>query len=294
MESNTVNFNFEYDLYNVPVPAWMNRVLKPSMECLYFYCEESLPLATDQSYEENYLNKLGAKICALDANSSLWWGELSELAKLSNCKLECHMANQELGLWTPEGGIISTWEELETMMGEGRWRLKDPWMMGGTGQWRISTELLIDPGYRKGIEARLKKGPLLLEQSLDITNVIGTTFLLDDKESTLLFSVENHQNSQGNFLGGQVVETPEVCMADLKKMANYWQGKGARGVLEIDSFILSQGFYPCVEVNHRKTMGWFIWQLEKKLGPGKLRLEASGGIRLNPSSAPLCVEWINF
>ncbi|MBH46699.1 MAG: hypothetical protein CME71_00855 [Halobacteriovorax sp.] len=294
MESNAVNFNFEYDLYRVPVPAWMNRVLKPSMESLYFYCDESLPLATDQKYDHKFLESVEGVVTQETSEAYPWWGKLEPLAKKTNCKLECHKANQVLDLWTPLGGVVSTWSELDEMMGEGRWRLKDPWMMGGTGQWRISRELLSDPGYQKGIETRLLKGPLLLEQSLDISKVIGTTFKLDESSATLLFSVENHQNSQGNFLGGEVIDTPTSCLSALNKMAKYWHEQGARGILEIDSFLLSEGEYPCVEVNHRKTMGWFIWHLQKKLGEGKLRLEKGHGIRLNPENAPLCVEWVKF
>tara|TARA_R110000868_G_scaffold30668_4_gene113200 strand:- start:570 stop:1454 length:885 start_codon:yes stop_codon:yes gene_type:complete len=294
MESNAVNFNFEYDLFGVPVPAWMNRVLKPSMEPLYFYCNENLPLATDQKYDPKFLERVNGTVCEISSTAYPWWGKIEPLALKTNCKLECYKANQKLNLWTAPGGIVSTWDELDEMMGEGRWRLKDPWMMGGTGQWRISRELIIDPGYKKGIETRLLKGPLLLEQSLDIKKVIGTTFSLDENSTNLLFSVENHQNSQGNFLGGQVVETPVSCVGALTKMAKYWHEQGARGILEIDSFLLSEGEFPCVEVNHRKTMGWFIWQIEKKIGPGKLRLEEAGGMRLNPTSAPLCVEWVSF
>ncbi len=294
MESNHVNFNFEYDLYGRPAPSWMDTVLKPSMECLYFYCNETLPLATNLKYDEKYLENLGAKVVPLSSMAQTWWGEFNPISKKSNCKLENHRANKTLKLWTPEGGIIDSFEDLKTQMGEGRWRLKDPWLMGGTGQWRISREMLDQESYKKGIIKRLEKGSLLLERSLDIETVVGTTFNLMDKKSELLFSVENFLNTQGNFLGGKLIELPSEIKDQLTLMSEYWRELGARGIFEIDSFILEGNIYPCVEVNHRKTMGWFIWNLTKKFGSGELRIESDTGIRLNPSTAPLKVCWTKF
>lgn len=294
MVSNCVNFNFEYDLYKVPVPSWMERVLRPSMECLYFYCNETLPLASDIKYESSFLEKVEGRVVTPGPETNLWWGQISPISALSNCKIANHAANQQLGLWTPAGGVAHTWQEVDQLMGPGRWRLKDPWMMGGTGQWRINRELLHDPSFKKGIESRLKKGPLLLEQTLEIEAVLGTTFLIDEDSPSLLFTIENHLNSQGNFLGGVVVETPKAIEKELKAMAHYWFAKGARGLLEIDSFKLQKDWYPCVEVNHRRTMGWFIWCLDKKLGKGRLSLNESGGIKLNPVSSPLSAYWLKL
>ena len=292
MESNLVNFNYEYDLYKTPIPSWMERVLRPSMESLYFYCDEELPLASTLEYEKDFLEKVNGTVVQPDAHSKNWWGEHHPLALKSNCKLQNHIANKFLGHWVPQGGIVSSWQELDDMMGEGRWRLKDPWMMGGTGQWRIDRELLHDPAYRRGIESRLAKGPMLLEQSLEIDEVLGTTFDITESQVKLLFSVKNFLNSQGNFQGGEVVSTPLEIESELKTMAQYWQNQGARGILEIDSFKLQTGWYPCVEINHRKTMGWFIWHLSKKFGQGKMLFGENGGVQINPSKAPLRVEWL--
>lgn len=294
MESNRVNFNFEYELYAVPEPVWMERVLRPSMECLYFYCDERLPLFTDIEYSEDFLEQAGGEVTVIDDQVKNWWGEISPISKLTNCKLENHRVNKELGLWTPAGGIVSNFDELLLMMSEGRWRLKDPWMMGGTGQWRVDSELIQEKGHRKGIEDRLQKGELLLERSLDIDQVLGTTFELTDNATKCLFSVENHLNSQGNFQGGQITNTPKEILDSVSAVASYWQKKGARGILEVDSFRLVDSWYPCVEVNHRKTMGWFIWNLTKKFGPGKMLLNSHEGFRVNPEEAAMSVSWLTF
>lgn len=292
MESNLVNFNYEYDLYKTPIPIWMERVLRPSMESLYFYCDETVPLASTLEYEKDFLAKVNGTVVPTNIDSKNWWGEHHPLAAKSNCKLQNHIANKSLGHWVPQGGIVSSWQELDDMMGEGRWRLKDPWMMGGTGQWRIDRELLHDPAYRRGIETRLLKGSMLLEQSLEIDDVLGTTFEITEHHVKLLFSVKNFLNSQGNFQGGELVSTPTEIESELKAMAQYWQKQGARGILEIDSFKLQNGWYPCVEINHRKTMGWFIWHLSKKMGPGKMLFGENGGVQINPTKAPLRIEWL--
>ena len=264
------------------------------MECLYFYCDEELPLATNIKYESDYLEQVGGQTCPHNPETNSWWGSKSELSAKTNCKLENHLTNKHLKLWTPEGGIVKSFEELEALMGEGRWRLKDPWLMGGTGQWRLSREMLYDDALRRGITKRLNKGNLLLERSLEIKNVIGTTFDLTDSTSNLLFCVENFLNSQGNFIGGKVTDLPEVLKSQVYKVSEYWRDLGARGVLEIDSFILDDGYYPCVEVNHRKTMGWFIWNLSQKLGSGEMRLNHQDGIKLNPKNSALEVSWVKI
>ncbi len=293
MESNNVNFNYEYELYQSPAPAWLKKVLQSSMECLYFYCNEELALATDIQYDEEFLRYVDAKLVPVTELSKLWWGEFSSISKLSNCKLENHLLNKQLKLWTPMGGIVSSFEELKKMMTEGRWRLKDPWMMGGTGQWRISLQMLEQDSLRKGIQKRLQKGPLLLEQSLDIKRVIGTTFNINDNAIERLFSVENFLNSQGNFIGGKLIETPKQIQDELIQVVNSWKEKGARGILEIDSFELEDStYYPCVEVNHRKTMGWFIWNLCLKLGPGTLLINSDKGIQLNPKTSLMKASWL--
>lgn len=293
MESHTVNFNYEYELYQSPAPAWLNKVLQSSMECLYFYCNEELPLSTDIQYDDEFLRYVDAKLVPSTKLSKLWWGEFSSISKLSNCKLENHLLNKQLNLWTPTGGIVTSFEELKKMMTEGRWRLKDPWMMGGTGQWRISLEMLEQDSLRKGIQKRLQKGPLLLEQSLEIKRVIGTTFNINDNSIEKLFSVENYLNSQGNFIGGKLIETPKQIKDELFQVVNSWKEKGARGTLEIDSFELEDStFYPCVEVNHRKTMGWFIWNLCLKFGPGSLLINSDSGIQLNPKTSLMKASWV--
>src|SRR5690606_15030007 len=152
MESNRINLSFEYDLFETPAPVWIDRVLRPSIEPLYFYCDEKLPLATEIKYSSEFLSMVSGKITAPTDTSLNWWGEFSSIATKTNCKLENHKLNQQLGFWTPAGGIVNSFEELDAMMGEGRWRLKDPWLMGGTGQWRIDREMLFEQGYRKGIE----------------------------------------------------------------------------------------------------------------------------------------------
>ena len=293
MESNTVNFNYEYELYQSPAPAWLKKVLQSSMECLYFYCNEELPLATDIHYEEEFLRHVDARLVAVTDLTNLWWGEFSSISKLSNCKLENHLLNKQLKLWTPNGGIVSSYEELKKMMKAGRWRLKDPWMMGGTGQWRISLEMLEQDSLRIGIQKRLQKGPLLLEQSLEVKRVIGTTFSITDNNIEKLFSVENYLNSQGNFIGGKLTETPEQIQNELMTVVNSWKAKGARGILEIDSFeLVNATYYPCVEVNHRKTMGWFIWNLSLRFGPGSMLINNENGIQLNPKNSLMKASWL--
>ena len=294
MESYVLNLDYEYQLYNAKVPIWITRNLVPSVEPLYFYCNEVLPLATNHNYYSEFLKDLKQTTVKINDSSKNWWGEFSEISHESNCKLFNHRVNKALGLWTPPGGIIEDFSELLSMIDETRWRLKDPWMMGGTGQWRIDRELLRSDGYQKGIEERLKKGPLLLEKSLAIEEVLGTTFMLEEHSFKQLFTVKNILNSQGNFIGGEIIDMPQVIENDLNKVVRYWHGRGARGVFEIDSFVLSDGYYPCVEVNHRKTMGWFIWKLNQKLGSGRLSFEAQGGRRLNPKNSPIPIEWISI
>lgn len=292
MVANLVNFTYEYDLFNVPPPVWMRRVLQPSLECLYFYCDEEAPLASTMSYSSEFLNSLAGVVTTPTTNDHLWWGEINELARQTNSKTINHQVNRALNLWTPAGGIVHTWQEINQLMDEGRWRLKDPWLMGGTGQWRLDRQLLHDEGMRRGIESRLGKGPLLLEKTLQLKRVLGTTFELKEDACTLLFTVENDLNSQGNFQGGRIVETPISLQKDLERMAHYWWEKGARGIFEIDSFEHLEGWYPCVEINHRRTMGWFIWHLTKKLGAGSLVLENCTGTRLNPIDAPMPAFWV--
>ncbi len=292
MVGNRVNFAYEYELFDAPVPAWMKKVLQPSLECLYFYCDEKLPLASELVYDPEYLSSVNGAVVKPSSQDMAWWGSTHPLARQTNSKIVNHEVNHQLGLWTPQGGIVHSWQDIDELMGEGRWRLKDPWLMGGSGQWRIDRVLLHDPAIRTGIEKRLTKGALLLEQALDIKRVIGTTFNLKEDSYEMLFSVENQLNSQGNFQGGQVVATPQALHHDLNRVVDYWWNQGARGILEIDSFEHSGGWYACAEVNHRRTMGWFIWQLEKRFGPGRLLLEQCEGRRLNPVVAPLPAFWI--
>ena len=117
---------------------------------------------------------------------------------------------------------------------------------------------------------------------------IGTTFIIDPKGNILRqFMVENFIAESGGFSGGVGAATYDVFKLYIerkyefyeldnlveitKDIANIYISMGARGNVQIDSFVYKEydsvrgdfkmNIYPLVEVNYRKTMGLVIQRL---------------------------------
>ena len=117
---------------------------------------------------------------------------------------------------------------------------------------------------------------------------IGTTFVIDSEGNILRhFMVENFIAESGGFSGGAGAKTYDifkmyiekkygfydldVLLNKVKEIVQVYIGMGARGNVQIDSFVYKEGVndhgdvkmrvYPLVEVNYRKTMGLVIQRL---------------------------------
>ena len=286
MYSDRVNFDFEFSLFeNNYVQTDKIKKLNEDLEYIYFFCsDEQSIFCPFKKYQKDYLDyliSLGLKLPKIDCSypPRNWWGntENLEIARLLNSKITSTKIASEHGLNPGGVAIIKTFDELSHHLSRSdikNWICRNPYAMAGFNSLIFEKEDL--ESNRKFLSRQLEKSALILAPFFSRLLDLGFVFENGGIEVTW-----NLNSKSGRFKGGIVFEKIQSLsllieerfrknfneiMDTEKKMAEIFNQLGNKGIIQIDSFLyLENGlvkFYPLVEVNARKSMGYFINKLK--------------------------------
>lgn len=289
MFSDQVNFDFEFSLFEKNyIQNEKARKLNQELEYIYFFCADKnscfCPSKNYQSDYLDYLTSLDIKLPKMDCSfpKRNWWGndEDKDLARYLNSKITSTEIAQVNGL-NPKGVIvIKDFGELLKHLEQfdiKKWICRDPFAMAGTNSLIFEKQELQD--HKKFILKKLENSPVILAPYFSRLMDLG--FIFEDE----IFNVTWNLNTKsGRFKGGIIFENTN-SLANLiqdhfkmdfwnileieKKIAQIYNELGNKGIIQIDSFIYKEEdfikFYPLVEVNARKSMGYFINKLKRFL-----------------------------
>jgi hypothetical protein len=289
MFSDRVNFDFEISLFQKNyIQTAKTRKLNEEFEFIYFFCSDKKSnLCPYKKYEPDYLAyliSLGLDLPKMDCSYPIrnWWGndQNLELARLLNSKITSHEVGKEHGL-NPEGIIvIKSFEDISRHLKKfniKKWICRDPFGMAGSGS--IVFDVAELESHEKYISKQLNDNPLILAPYFSRLMDLG--FVFEDEN----FEVTWNLNSMGGrFKGGIVfknidslklmikerfqMDFGEILKTE-KRIVEIFKKLGNIEIIQVDSFIYSQEdsikFYPLVEVNARKSMGYFINKLKRFL-----------------------------
>ncbi len=289
MFSDRVNFDFEYSLYQKNyVQTAKTRKLNEEFEFVYFFCSDKENiLCPYKKYEPDYLDyliSLGLTLPKMDCSfpQKNWWGndQNLELARLLNSKITSHEVSKQHRLG-PEGiVVVRTFEEITLHLKKfniKKWICRDPFGMAGSGSILFDIDEL--EIHQKHISKQLNINPLILAPYFSRLMDLGFLFENDKFEVTW-----NLNTKEGRFKGGivfQNIDQLELLIRERfylefrdilkteKKVAGIFKDLGNKEIIQVDSFLYLEGdsikFYPLVEVNARKSMGYFINKLKRFL-----------------------------
>lgn len=261
-----VNIDYEFQLFDSNYEKNKNKYQRynDEFEHLFLWLEdENKILSTQINYEKEYLNFIENITKSLPKISNqegtdYWWGDLSDLnlARKLNSKVYSHELAKQTKLLPDSCHLIQNEHDFERVVGEReQWLMKSVDRFSGIGNRVYYKHSRVPTSY-----------PYLLEPLFSIVDEFGLT--VDQNEKYL---IKTFQNKNGNFVGGQVEnmsfrkDLVELLSPAIDILKKYSLGTS----FEIDSFsYLLDGreyLYPLVEINYRKTMGTFIYNLHKRM-----------------------------
>lgn len=294
-----VNFDFDMSFKQKTINYHFKNSV--NFEFIYFFINEenSTILSSKNQYSQDYLDMLrswGLLIPRItnDLSDAIpWWGNFEdyEIKLKFISKINCSKIFKSYRLipdfvFTTDDNI--TIESLKDQ----NYFFRPEYSFSGIGNKIIKkNEISVMPNG-------------VIAPYLDIYKTFGVTVNLDNFE---YFIVQNFTNSNGNFLGGNIV-TDDQLAADLKVSREQFskelelifrtlKEEGASGRVQFDSLFYRQNdeiyWYKVVEVNYRKTMGLFIKRCFELFGEGRVifqrePIESSpNAIELSPKSNKL-------
>jgi hypothetical protein len=289
MFCDLVNIDFEFFLFEKELyPSKKNLKLNKEFEYIYFFSSDpNSTLCPHRNYPSDYLNylvSLGIQLPKLDCSGPKrnWWGNYDnlDLAKFLNSKITSTNIATDHGL-NPTGiKIINSLEEIPIHLDQfdsQKWIIRSPFGMAGTGSIIFNKE-----EFRSNISfitKQLEKHPVILAPYFERLMDLG--FIFENENYNITW---NLNSKTGQFKGGIVFENNDgfanllkenfkVNLRDIleteRKISKIYDQLGNKGIIQIDSFFYKENnsikFYPLVEVNARKSMGYFINKLKRFL-----------------------------
>jgi hypothetical protein len=289
MYCDLVNIDFEFFLFEKELhPSKKNLKLNKEFEYIYFFSSDlNSTLCPFRNYPSDYLNylvSLGIQLPKMDCSGPKrnWWGNYDDinLARFLNSKITSTNIANDHGLNPPGIRIINSLEEIPVHLEQfsfQKWIIRNPFGMAGTGSIIFDKDEF--ESNKTFITKQLEKHPVILAPFFQRLMDLGFIF---ENES---YSVTWNLNSKtGGFKGGIVFENNDglakfirenfqINFEDIleteKKISEIYNHLGNKDIIQIDSFIYNENnlvkFYPLVEVNARKSMGYFVNNLKKFL-----------------------------
>ncbi len=255
------NFTFEEELAR---GGWNFTYDKKNFffEFLFLWLEDSEKvLWTKSVYSESFLNHIKEyrndipSLTQQSSNVEPWWGDSRNLdEKEINSKETSFHVRDFLGINLRSSYIAKKREDILVSTQANLY--KSSLGFSGRGICREITALKSD------------LFPYIVEPRLNVLKNFGITFL----ENSTVFLIENLNDDKGQFKGGILCKTiPDHILINGLKIFDRYKELFDIKKIQIDLFSYlddandEKWNYLC-EVNHRKTMGWILWQLHKKFG----------------------------
>lgn len=274
MQPIVVNADYDEILAGgVPKPAQVKAI-----ECLAFWVQDA-PLKTQHEYSPEYLAYVaqhsGRKPRVVKNGTAInWWGELGnlELEKKINSKIWARRWWQQFHDF-PGVIVHSADAALNALPATGQALIKRDHGMSGRGHWKTSREQWNES------QQRLKNwfsGGVIVEPLYERISDLSALWLPEEKRFIFYRNIVDDrfqwlgcriENNGTPFFSHQEEALLEPWREQLVKLATELQLFGYQGPFSVDAFFHLQdgelAFYPCSEINARKTMGWVAYNLLK-------------------------------
>lgn len=260
-----VNIDYEYELFDDNYSQKKYKKYNNEFEHLFLWIAPTSNILSSQiKYEKAYLDyikKIRGSISIISSKNgtTAWWGSLKNIdqAKYLNSKETSFELAIKYSLLSENTYLIREKNDLKKIdiLGNDLY-VKSLYSFSGIGNRRISKleEINVNP-------------PFIIEPFYKIVKEFGVTF-----EGENIYVVKTIQNEKGNFAGGLYSDFDEsdIIKNNLSEISNYLKRYNLDSSFEIDCFFYQEQndlkLYPCVEINYRKTMTYFIAKLAKELG----------------------------
>ncbi len=279
-----------------------------AIECLAFWVQDA-PVAVEGNYDEAFLihvahhsGRMPRQVKTADAEN--WWGALADipLERALNSKVWAR------DWWSArhvyEGGVAYDENELAALFaraGSGPLLIKRAQGMAGRGHrvvapgtWEAERGRVL-PWLAEGVVAEP-----LYQRTLDLS-----ALWLPEENRFVYYRTDVDARFQWRGCHVSVNGLPdfgperEAALApwreQLTDLAREIHRRGYAGPFSVDAFFhLRDGeefFYPCSEVNARKTMGWIAYHMARQWGRPGLLSAAGAGLELTPPGAPFAWTW---
>jgi len=287
-----VNIDYESQLFDKDYTPLKYQKFNQALEHIFFYINQDTNnfLQAKVNYTDVYLKsieKLSFRTPQISSPNiagefSNWWGALNDLPleKKINSKIFSAQLASSLNLPMPKQWVVKELAQLQKHVASfdsKNWLLRDPYKMSGQGAHKFKKDEL-----NKNInlfQKILNQQEMLLNVYCDRIVDLGFTFNLDQSLDEVFFIV-NAIDERLTFAGGELYLNEEEfyknypainfekimpeLRACLKKIVLHCQQLGAKGFLQIDTFVYRDEnnqikFNPLVEINYRRTMGQLLY-----------------------------------
>ena len=271
-----VNIDYEFELFDPNYSQNKKKYKRYNNEFEHLFLWIASPskvLSSKIKYEQSYLNyikKIRGEISPItsDEGTTPWWGHLKncDQARYLNSKETSFNLAKKFNLLPEESFLIKEKADLKKIeIKLKNFYIKSLYSFSGMGNKKVSTlsEVRTNPPY-------------IIEPYYNIVKEFGVTY-----ENDNAYLVKTIQNDKGNFSGGlfnEKFDETEFILNELSELSGFLKQYQKDNSFEIDCFFYQDKnelkFRPCVEINFRKTMTYFIaklaTQLNHKLGLWKL------------------------
>ncbi|MCO4793877.1 MAG: hypothetical protein KC493_09200 [Bacteriovoracaceae bacterium] len=257
-----MNIDFEYQLFD---PQWSLSNSKFQKMCMelewvfFFMGQNGDVLSTDKKYSDSYIefcekitgNKIS--LTAFNKDSIPYWGEINdiEFEKKVNSKITSFEIARTLNLLPENSLICKSQKDLRAINLDNK-ILKSPFEFSGRG-------FYFNSAYKGGF-------PVIIEPFETRIEDFGIRI---DLNTLQMRGIQNFVTKQGQFKGGKVVTEEELEKKFdkniLLSICNEYKNLGVKDFIQIDCYSTANEMRYLVEMNHRKTMGDFIVNIEETL-----------------------------
>jgi hypothetical protein len=289
-----------------PKPAHVQAI-----ECLAFWVQDA-PIKTQHTYSAEFLAHVAKHSgrhpsIVRTGDAKNWWGELSNLSleRKINSKIWARQWWQQF--YDFAGSIVSDPESaFDALPPQGQMLIKRDHGMSGRGHWCTSRAQW--PESLRRLQRWFPDG-VIVEPIFERVSDLSALWVPEEQRFIFYRNlVDEKFQWRGCVLenDGEPVFSPQEKVllspwsAQLKILAQELLSLGYSGPFSVDAFFFADGgqlkFYPCSEINARRTMGWIAYQLLRMgtHGWGELRRGTpvtAGDLELSPRESRFRWVW---
>ena len=284
------NFDYEYDLFKLPISQKKRLAILSRLEYLYFFLELDFPLIVHREYPQKYIDfvedRSGKKLSIIDKSLLCEEDKIHNLwGNLKNIHLEQKLNSKRFSIQVEDSlqvnysnrAVVEDYESFDNYLRSNPFDLikQDLFLFSGLGQ----SELSIKGNLYK---VKKKDFPFVLSRKLDRIFDLGISIKNNMIENISL----NFVTKRGRYVGSLVFEDKKklynflvVVFSISKKIIEEIEYEVGRIVskvesdtgvsdFQIDAFAYKSNsdirLYPLCEINYRRTMGMWASRYMRK------------------------------